>query len=107
VLGTGEAHYKKHYASFHEPSDEGVVLAAGVSGGARAMAAGLLHAVEQGRFGPASRLATRTRRRLDVILAVETSVGGQLAGVRRALGEHPAVNRASQALEAAMRASAY
>lgn len=107
VLGTGEDHYKKHYASFHEPMDEGVVAAAGMAGGARALAAGLLHTLEQGRFGPASRLAGRTRRRLDVILAVETSVGGQLRGVRRALGEDPAIGHASTALRAAMRTSTF
>ncbi len=107
VLGTGESHYKRHYASFHEPVADGVVIALGLAGGARAMAAGLLHVVEQGRFGPASKLAARTRRRLDVILAVETSMAGQLAGVRRALGEDPAVNRTSAALKVAIGASAY
>jgi CelD/BcsL family acetyltransferase involved in cellulose biosynthesis len=107
VLGTGEDHYKKHYASFHEPVDGGIVAAAGLAGGARALAAGLLHTLEQGRFGPASKLAGRTRRRLDVILAVETSVGGQLRGVRRALGEDKAIGRTSAALKAAMRASAF
>lgn len=107
VLGAGEGHYKRYYASFHEPAAEGVAVAAGLAGGARTMAAGLLRALERGRFGPASRLAARTRRRLDVILAVETSVGRQLAGVRRALDEDPAVTRTSQALKAAMRASAY
>jgi len=103
VLGKGEDHYKRHYASFYAPVDDGVVTAAGLAGGPRAMAAGLLHVVEQGRFGPASRLAGRTRRRLDVILAVETSMGGQLRGVRRALGEDPAVDRTRVALTAALR----
>ena len=106
VLGTGEDHYKRYYASFHEGVDEGVAAAAGLAGGARAMAAGLLRVVEQGRFGPASRLAGQTRRRLDVILAVETSMGGQLRGVRRALGEHPAIEQAGNALKAAMHTSA-
>lgn len=107
VLGTGEDHYKKHYASFYAPVDDGVVTAAGLAGGPRAMAAGLLHAMEQGRFGAASRLAGRTRRRLDVILAVETSMGGQLRGVRRALGEDPAIGRTRTALEAALRVAPF
>jgi CelD/BcsL family acetyltransferase involved in cellulose biosynthesis len=107
VLGTGEDHYKKHYASFHEPVDDGVVNAAGLAGRARALAAGLLHVAEQGRFGAASRLAGRTRRRLDIILAVETSVGGQLRGVRRALGGVQAISQTSNALKAAVRASAF
>jgi CelD/BcsL family acetyltransferase involved in cellulose biosynthesis len=105
VLGTGEGHYKKYYASFHEPSDEGVVMALGAAGGARAAAAGVLHAVERGRFGAASRFAARTRRRLDVILAVETSVGGKLAGISRALGEDPTLTGASRAIDAAFRAA--
>jgi hypothetical protein len=71
------------------------------------MAAGLLHVVERGRFGPASRLAGRTRRRLDVILAVETSMGGQLRGMRRALGEDPAVDRTRVALAAALRVAPF
>jgi hypothetical protein len=71
------------------------------------MAAGLLHVVEQRRFGPASRLAGRTRRRLDVILAVETSMGGQLCGVRRALNEDPAVDRTQVALTAALRVASF
>ena len=107
VLGTGEDHYKKHYASFYAPVDDGVVTAAGLAGGPRAMAAGLLHAMEQGRFGAASRLAGRTRRRLDVILAVETSTGGQLRGVRRALGEDPAIGRMRTALKAVLRVAPF
>jgi CelD/BcsL family acetyltransferase involved in cellulose biosynthesis len=107
VLGKGEDHYKRHYASFYAPVDDGVVTAAGLAGGPRAMAAGLLHVVEQGRFGPASRLAGRTRRRLDVILAVETSMGGQLCGVRRALNEDPAVDRTQVALTAALRVASF
>jgi CelD/BcsL family acetyltransferase involved in cellulose biosynthesis len=107
VLGTGEDHYKKHYASFYEPVDDGVVTASGLAGGARGLAAGVLNAVEQGRFGAASRFAARTRRRLDIILAVETSMSGQLRGVRRALGEDRAFSRTSTALKAAMRASAF
>ncbi|MCW0209198.1 MAG: GNAT family N-acetyltransferase, partial [Achromobacter sp.] len=106
VLGTGEEHYKRFYASFHEGVDDGVAVAAGYAGSARAMAAGLLRVVEQGRFGPASRLAGQTRRRLDVILAVETSMSGQLRGVRRALGKHPAIEQAGNALKAAMHTSA-
>ena len=107
ILGTGEDHYKKHYASFYAPVDDGVVTAAGLAGGPRALAAGLLHAMEQGRFGAASRLAGRTRRRLDVILAVETSTGGQLRGVRRALGEDPAIGRMRTALKAALRVAPF
>jgi CelD/BcsL family acetyltransferase involved in cellulose biosynthesis len=107
VLGKGEDHYKRHYASFYAPVDDGVVTAAGLAGGPRAMAAGLLHVVEQRRFGPASRLAGRTRRRLGVILAVETSMGGQLRGVRRALNEDPAVDRTRVALTAALRVASF
>jgi CelD/BcsL family acetyltransferase involved in cellulose biosynthesis len=107
VLGTGEDHYKKRYASFYAPVDDGVVTAAGLAGGPRAMAAGLLHVVEQGRFGAASRLARRTRRRLDVILAVETGVGGQLRGVQRALGEDPSIGRTRTALNAALRVAPF
>lgn len=107
VLGTGEDHYKKYYASYSTPVDDGVVTATGFAGGARALASGLIHAVEQGGFGPASRLAGRTRRRLDVILAVETSLGGQVRGLARALGEEPAVARTSAAIGAAARASAF
>jgi CelD/BcsL family acetyltransferase involved in cellulose biosynthesis len=107
MLGKGEDHYKTHDASFYAPVDDGVITAAGLAGGPRAMAAGLLHVVERGRFGPASRLAGRTRRRLDVILAVETSMGGQLRGVRRALGEDPAVDRTRVALAAALRVAPF
>ncbi|MDP3493512.1 MAG: GNAT family N-acetyltransferase, partial [Hyphomonadaceae bacterium] len=106
VLGTGEGHYKKHYASHYTAVDDGVVTASGMSGGARALAAGLLHAVESGRFGPAAKLAGRTRRRLDVILAVETRMGDQVRGVTRALTEDPALARTSTALKAAVQASA-
>lgn len=102
VLGTGEGHYKKYYASFYTPVDDGVVMA----GGARALAAGLLHAVERGRFGPASRLAGRTRRRMDVILAVETRMADQVRGVTRALTEDPALVCTSTALAAAVQVSA-
>ena len=107
VLGTGEDHYKKHYASYYEAVGDGIVTAAGFSGGARGLAAGVLHALEQGRFGAASRLMGRTRRRLDVILAVETTVGGQLRGVRRALGEDRAFGRTSAAVKAAVRTAAF
>jgi CelD/BcsL family acetyltransferase involved in cellulose biosynthesis len=107
VLGTGEAHYKKYYASFYTAVDDGVATASGFAGGARALAAGLLRAVEQGRIGPASRFAGRTRRRLDVILAVETSMGAQARGLVRALGEDPAMARTSTALKAAVRTSAF
>jgi CelD/BcsL family acetyltransferase involved in cellulose biosynthesis len=107
VLGTGEGHYKKHYTSFAEPVDEGVVAAAGLAGGARALAAGLLLAVEQGRFGPASRLAVRTRRRMDVILAVETSMGGQVRGLARAIGGDRALGPATRAMKAGVRAASF
>ncbi len=107
VLGTGEGHYKKYYAGHYTAVNEGVVMASGMAGGARALAAGLLHAVEQGRFGPASKLAGRTRRRLDVILAVETRMGDQVRGVTRALAEDPAVSQTSTALKAAVRSSAF
>ena len=107
VLGTGEGHYKKYYASHYTPVDDGVVTASGMAGGARALAAGLLHAVEQGPFGPASKLAGRTRRRLDVILAVETRMSDQVRGVTRALTEDPAMARTSTALGAAVRGAAF
>lgn len=102
VLGTGEGHYKKYYASFYTPVDDGVVMARG----ARALAAGLLHAVERGGFGPASKLAGRTRRRMDVVLAVETRMADQVRGVTRALTEDPALVCTSTALAAAVQASA-
>ena len=107
VLGTGEAHYKKHYTSFAEPVDEGVVTAAGLAGGARALAAGLILAVEQGSFGPASRLAVRTRRRMDVILAVETSMGGQVRGLARAIGGDRSLGPATRAVKAGVRAASF
>jgi CelD/BcsL family acetyltransferase involved in cellulose biosynthesis len=107
VLGTGEGHYKKYYTSFVELVDEGVVAAAGLAGGARALAAGLLLAVEQGRFGPASRLALRTRRRMDVILAVETSMGGQVRGLARAIGGDRALGPATRAMKAGVRAASF
>lgn len=107
VLGTGESHYKKHYTSFFESVDEGRVTATGLAGGARALAAGLLAAVEQGRLGPASKFAGRTRRRLDIILAVETSMQGQVRGLARALGGDPALGRTTRAVKAAIRASAF
>lgn len=107
VLGTGETHYKKHYTSFLEPVDEGVVAAAGIAGGARALAAGLILAVEQGRFGPGSRLAVRTRRRMDVILAVETSMGGQVRGLARAIGGDRALGPATRAVKAGVRAASF
>lgn len=102
VLGPGEGHYKKYYASFYTPVDDGVVMARG----ARAMAAGLLHAVELGPFGVASRLAGRTRRRMDVILAVETRMADQVRGMARAVGEDPALMATSVALAAAVQATA-
>ena len=106
VLGTGEGQYKKYNASHYTAVDDGVVTARGMAGGARALAAGLLHAVE-GQFGPASKLAGRTRRRPDVILAVETRMGDQVRGVTRALTEDPAVARTSTTLKAAVRSSAF
>lgn len=107
VLGTGEQHYKKHYTSHVELVDDGVVAAAGFAGGARALAAGLLLAVEQGRFGPASRLAGRTRRRMDIILAVETRMGDQVRGLARAIGSDAALNHTTKAVRAAVQASAF
>jgi len=107
VLGTGEGQYKKYNASHYTAVDDGVVTARGMAGGARALAAGLLHAVGQGQFGPASKLAGRTRRRPDVILAVETRMGDQVRGVTRALTEDPAVARTSTTLKAAVRSSAF
>lgn len=94
------------------PAPPGLVLqerlleyaAAGVT---RALAAGLLLAVEQGRFGPASRLAGRTRRRMDIILAVETRMGDQVRGLARAIGSDAALNHTTRAVGAAMRASAF
>ena len=103
VPGKGEDLNKTHYA----PVDDSVIMAAPLAGGSRPMAAGLLHAVERGQSGPDSRLAGRTRRRLDVILAVETSMGGQLRGVRRALNEDPAVDRTRVALTAALRVASF
>lgn len=105
VLGTDEAHCKKHYTSFFERVDEGVVAAAGLAGGARALAAGLLLAVEQAGFGPTSRLAVRTRRRMDVILAVETTMGGQVRGLARAIGGDRALGPATRAMKAGVRAA--
>jgi len=107
VLGTGESHYKKHYTSHFESVDDGVVAATGIAGGARALAAGLLLAVEQGQFGPASRFAGRTRRRMDIILAVETRMGDQVRGLVRAFGEDPAMSQTTRALKAAVKASAF
>jgi len=72
----------------------------------RAMAAGLLHATERGSFGPAARLAGRARRRMDVILAVETRMRDQVRGLARAIGEDPALVCTSTALAAAVQASA-
>lgn len=107
VLGTGELHDKKHYTSFVETVDEGMVAATGLAGGARAMVGGLLAAVEQGPRGPASKLAGRTRRRMDIILAVETSMQGQVRGLARAIGGDPALGRTGRAVKAAVRASAF
>ncbi len=107
VLGVGEAHYKKHYTSHHVAADEGMVSAAGLAGGARAMATGVLNAVEQGGLGPASRLAVRTRRRLDVILAVETRMTEQMRGLLRAVGEEPVVAHTGVAIRAGARASGF
>lgn len=107
VLGTGESHYKKHYTSFVDPADEGVVIATGLAGGARSLATGLLGAVEKGRLGPASKLAGRTRRRMDIILAVETSMEGQVRGLARAIGGDRTLGRTTRAVRAAIRASAF
>jgi CelD/BcsL family acetyltransferase involved in cellulose biosynthesis len=107
VLGTGEGHYKKHYASYMTPVDEGLVTATGFAGGARALAGGLLNALETGRLGPASRLAGRTRRRLDVILAVETRMTDQMRGLIRAIGGEPAMARTGTVVRAGARASGF
>jgi CelD/BcsL family acetyltransferase involved in cellulose biosynthesis len=107
VLGTGESHYKKYYASFMTPVDEGLVNATGFAGDLRGFTAGLIGALEAGKLGPASRLAGRTRRRLDVILAVETRMGDQVRGLFRAIGEEPAVAGAGTMIRAGARASAF
>ncbi len=107
VLGTGETHYKKHYTSFAEAVSEGIVAATGLAGGARAMVGGLLAAVELGPLGPASKLAGRTRRRMDIILAVETSMQGQVRGLARAIGGDVAMGRTGRAVRAAVRASGF
>lgn len=107
VLGTGESHYKRHYTTGHEPLSEGIAIAAGLAGGPRALASGVLHALEQGGLGSASRLAARTRRRMEVILSVETRVGDKVKGVARALGEDPAMRGAGHALQAAVAVAAF
>jgi CelD/BcsL family acetyltransferase involved in cellulose biosynthesis len=107
VLGTGESHYKRYYASFMTPVDEGMVNATGFAGDLRGLSSRLMGALEAGGLGPASKLAGRTRRRLDVILAVETRMSDQVRGLFRAIGEEPAVAGAGTAIRAGARASAY
>jgi CelD/BcsL family acetyltransferase involved in cellulose biosynthesis len=107
VLGTGESHYKKYYASFMTPVDEGMVNATGFAGDLRGLGSSLMGALEAGGLGPASKLAGRTRRRLDVILAVETRMQDQVRGLFRAIGEEPALAGAGTVIRAGARASAY
>jgi hypothetical protein len=60
--------------------------------------------LEAGGLGPASKLAGRTRRRLDVILAVETRMQDQVRGLFRAIGEEPALAGAGTVIRAGARA---
>lgn len=99
VLGVGEMHYKHYYTSWQAPLDSGVVAAAGLAGRARGATGDLWRRVENGS-GRASRLALRTRRRLDVILAVETRAGDQIGGFLKAVGDEPMVKGAAAAMGA-------
>lgn len=100
VLGVGEGHYKQHYCSWEAPLDEGVVVASGLRGLARGWTGDLWRSVEN-----ASTLARRTRRRMEVILAVETRTSDQISGFLRAVGEEPAIKRTAAALKALVRAA--
>lgn len=99
VLGVGETHYKHHYMSWQAPLDSGLVAADGLAGRARAATGDLWRRVERGT-GRASEIALRTRRRLDVILAVETKAGDQIGGFLKAVRREPAVASAAAAVGA-------
>lgn len=99
VLGVGEAHYKDYYCSWQAPLDAGLVTASGLVGQARGWTGDLWRVVERGE-GRMSQLALRTRRRLDVILAVETSPRDQIGGFLRAVRREPAVVSTGAALTA-------
>lgn len=63
-------------------------------------------AVDALRASPA-KLAGRTRRQMDINLAVETSMQGQVRGLARAIGGDPALGRTGWAVKAAVRATAF
>lgn len=44
---------------------------------------------------------------MDIILAVETSMEGQVRGLARAIGGDPALGRTGRAVKAAVRATAF
>ncbi len=83
-LGVGADHYKKYYASGSQELATGVVLAEGAAGHLRRVLGGAWSFAEQSPFGPVAKLAGSARRRLDNILAVETTLSGRVRGVRQA-----------------------
>ena len=83
-LGSGAGHYKKYYASNTIELHDGVIPSNGVIGAARGAFSNAWHSIEHAKLGSASDYAGKIRRRLDNILAVETTLGGRMRGFARA-----------------------
>jgi CelD/BcsL family acetyltransferase involved in cellulose biosynthesis len=85
-LGMGADHYKKYYANRVMPVSLGVIPANNVQGALRCIAGTVWDEVENASFlGPASKLAGKFRRRMDVILSVETKFSKRAEGIVRAI----------------------
>lgn len=84
-LGVGAAHYKKYYASSTAQVSEGLIPAQGVCGALRRAGGDAWRRFESAPIGPVAGVAGKMRRRLDNILAVETTFSGRARGVVQAL----------------------
>lgn len=86
-LGVGASHYKKYYASSTMMLEEGVITASGAGGAVRGALSGAWMRLEGASHDGTSKLAASARRRLDNILAAETTLNGRLRGVIQAFAK--------------------
>ena len=82
--GIGLDYYKKYYTNFQLPVDTGVLRVQQRNGLPRLMADGW-RMTEASMPGVMGRLMGKVRRRTDQIVMTETSLGGRLSGLAKAL----------------------
>ena len=86
-FGVGEAQYKKYFTSYQFPVDDGLIPAESLSGWVRRTSGDAWRMMEQAPIGPAGKVASRIRRRMDNILAVETTMAGRARGFMQAINK--------------------